>query len=119
MGYRSILIIALISGNIVYSQQNDCKVLKPEISDSYSGGCKNGLAEGKGVARGIDYYEGQFNKGMPAGKGTYYWADGTYYEALGERQQGRLRQDGLQDSQSPVTGRMIYMPVKSLSRPMK
>jgi len=80
MRNRFFLILVLISGSIVYSQQPDCKVLKPEISDSYSGGCKKGLAEGKGVARGIDYYEGQFNEGMPDGKGTYKWADGTYYE---------------------------------------
>jgi len=75
-----ILILVLVLGNIAYSQESDCKVLKPEISESYSGGCKNGLADGKGVARGIDYYEGQFDKGLPAGKGTYKWADGTYYE---------------------------------------
>ena len=75
-----VLILVLVSGNITYSQESDCKVLKPEISESYSGGCKNGLADGKGVARGIDYYEGQFDKGLPTGKGTYKWADGTYYE---------------------------------------
>lgn len=75
-----ILILGLVSGNIAYSQENDCKVLKPGISESYSGGCKNGLADGKGVAQGIDYYEGQFDKGLPAGKGTYKWSDGTYYE---------------------------------------
>ncbi len=80
MAYRFFLILVLFSGNIVNSQQTDCKVLKPEISESYSGGCKNGLADGKGVAQGIDYYEGQFDKGMPSGKGTYKWADGTYYE---------------------------------------
>jgi hypothetical protein len=82
MSYKFILILfpVLVSGNIAYPQENDCEVLKPEISDSYSGSCKNGLADGKGVARGIDYYEGQFDKGMPSGKGTYKWADGTYYE---------------------------------------
>jgi hypothetical protein len=80
MRHRIFLLLFLISGNIVYPQQNDCKVLKPEISDSYSGGCRNGLADGKGVAQGIDYYEGQFDKGLPSGKGTYKWADGTYYE---------------------------------------
>ncbi len=82
MDYRFFIFLfpVLFAGNIAYSQENDCKVLKPEISESYSGGCKNGLADGKGVARGIDYYEGQFDKGLPTGKGTYKWADGTYYE---------------------------------------
>jgi hypothetical protein len=96
MVYRFFLIMTLISGNIVYSQQNDCKVLKSGISESYSGGCKNGLADGKGVARGIDYYEGQFNKGLPAGKGTYKWADGTYYEGHWE--------NGNRDG----SGKMVY-----------
>ena len=82
MNYRFFIILFpfLVSGNIPYPQENDCKVLKPAISGSYNGGCKNGLADGKGVAQGIDYYEGQFNKGLPSGKGTYKWADGTYYE---------------------------------------
>lgn len=96
MGYRFFLFLVLISGNIVYSQQNDCKVLKPEISVSYTGGCKNGLADGKGVARGIDYYEGQFKKGLPAGNGTYKWADGTYYEGHWEA--------GLREG----SGKMVY-----------
>jgi hypothetical protein len=80
MNYRLFLILFLIAGNLVFAQENGCKVLKPEISESYSGGCKDGLANGKGVARGTDYYEGQFSKGMPSGKGMYKWADGTYYE---------------------------------------
>jgi hypothetical protein len=82
MSYKFLLILfpVLVSGNIAYPQENDCKVLKPAISDSYTGDCRNGLADGKGVARGIDYYEGQFDKGLPSGKGTYKWADGTYYE---------------------------------------
>lgn len=80
MNYRLFLILFLIAGNLVFAQENGCKVLKPEISGSYSGGCKDGLANGKGVARGTDYYEGQFSKGMPSGKGMYKWADGTYYE---------------------------------------
>ena len=77
---RILLFLLFISGGIAYSQQNECKVIKPEISGSYSGGCKNGLAQGKGVAQGVDYYEGQFFKGLPSGKGTYKWADGTYFE---------------------------------------
>jgi hypothetical protein len=77
---RLFLIVVLIFGNYVYAQQSDCKVTIADISGSYSGGCKNGLAHGKGVAQGTDRYEGQFIKGMPDGKGTYRWAEGTYYE---------------------------------------
>jgi hypothetical protein len=96
MANRLILILALISGNIVYAQQDDCKVLKPEISGSYTGDCKNGMAQGKGVAQGKDQYEGAFDKGLPSGKGTYKWADGTYYEGHWE--------NGVRDG----SGKMVY-----------
>ncbi len=59
--------------------QEECKVLKPEISGSYTGKCKKGLADGKGKAVGRDTYEGQFNEGVPWGKGTYTWANGDVY----------------------------------------
>jgi hypothetical protein len=62
----------------LFSQEN-CKVLKPEIAGNYTGKCKNGLANGKGVATGTDSYEGQFTKGLPNGYGTYTWANGNIY----------------------------------------
>jgi len=69
----------LFSGTVIYAQ-NDCKVLMPEISGSYTGKCKNGLAHGKGLAVGADTYEGRFSKGLPNGSGTYRWEDGRIYE---------------------------------------
>jgi len=66
----------------VICQENNCAVSRVEISGTYSGGCKDGLAHGKGVAKGIDTYEGQFRFGLPDGKGTYKWADGTYYTGM-------------------------------------
>jgi len=67
--------------NFVFSQNNkdNCKVLLQEISDSYVGKCKNGLAHGKGTAKGIDIYVGKFKKGFPHGKGKYTWKNGDYY----------------------------------------
>jgi hypothetical protein len=91
-----ILIMILVFGKYVSAQQTDCKVTIAEINESYSGDCKNGLAHGKGIARGIDYYEGQFIKGMPDGKGTYRWASGIYYE--GQWKQGM--KEGI--------GKMVY-----------
>jgi len=73
-----IINIFLLIATIVYSQQ-ECKVLKPGIGDHYEGKCKNGFANGKGIATGIDKYEGQFIKGLPQGSGTYNWADGSAY----------------------------------------
>jgi hypothetical protein len=52
----------------------------PRLAGHYNGDCKKGLAQGNGVAQGIDRYEGHFFKGLPDGKGTYTWQDGSYYE---------------------------------------
>jgi hypothetical protein len=71
--------IALFIGITVNGQNSECKVLLPEIAGSYTGDCKNGLANGKGIAQGIDRYEGQFSKGMPQGRGKYTWANGSVY----------------------------------------
>lgn len=69
--------------------QEPCKVLVPELVGEYEGGCRNGLAHGRGVAVGEDRYEGQFREGLPHGRGTYTWSDGRIYE-------GRWR-DGQRD----------------------
>jgi hypothetical protein len=93
---RLFLIVVLIFGNYIYAQKSDCKVTKADISGSYSGDCKNGLAHGKGVAQGTDRYEGQFIKGMPDGRGTYRWEEGTYYK-------GQWK-NGMRDGM----GKMVY-----------
>jgi hypothetical protein len=90
------LITILTFWNSSFAQQSECRVLKAEISGTYSGGCKNGLAQGKGIAQGTDQYEGQFSKGLPDGRGTYTWANGTYYD--GQWKNGK--KDG--------SGKMVY-----------
>ncbi len=72
-----LIVVSLLISNFLFAQE--CKVLKPEIADSYQGECKNGLAQGKGVAKGKDSYEGEFRKGYPDGEGTYTWANGATY----------------------------------------
>ncbi len=62
----------------VYAQK-DCKVLMPSIDSIYTGKCKKGLANGKGLAIGEDKYEGRFKKGWPDGEGTYTWSTGEVY----------------------------------------
>ncbi len=61
-------------------QEDDCKVVMETINKTYEGECKKGLANGEGVAVGIDQYTGQFKKGVPDGKGKYTWANGDVYD---------------------------------------
>ncbi len=73
--------IYLISVSSFYSvkAQDSCKVLIQSLKGSYEGGCKKGLANGKGVAKGNDTYEGSFKKGYPNGFGKYTWNNGSKY----------------------------------------
>jgi hypothetical protein len=68
----------------VFSQQADSiKVLMPEISKTYKGASKNGLADGKGVAKGDeDSYAGEFKNGLPHGKGKYTFKNGNTFTGL-------------------------------------
>lgn len=65
-----------------YSQDNDenCKVLLPSISQEYKGKCLNGLANGKGEAKGEDGFVGYFKDGFPNGKGKYIFQNGSTFE---------------------------------------
>jgi len=77
----SILIVLVIQNFSTSAQENtsDCKVLMKGISEHYQGECKNGLAEGNGIAKGADIYIGSFRKGFPDGKGVYKYKDGPTY----------------------------------------
>ncbi|NOU47999.1 MAG: hypothetical protein HOO86_13190 [Bacteroidales bacterium] len=73
-------LLIFLTGCAMFSySQEQCKVLKPEISGTYEGKCKKGLANGKGIAIGTDRYEGKFSNGLPHGKGTYTWSTGETY----------------------------------------
>lgn len=67
--------------------QNKCTVLLESISTTYEGKCKKGLANGTGIATGIDTYNGRFKKGYPHGDGEYTWATGEVY--IGEWEFGK------------------------------
>lgn len=75
------LLMIMPVGKILYAQESTphCRVLLHTINDYYEGGCKNGFAHGKGIARGEDVYEGKFKMGLPHGIGTYTWANGNTY----------------------------------------
>lgn len=74
-----IIAIAMLFMFTPVFSQDDCKVLVPQLSGEYSGKCKKGLANGKGLAKGIDTYKGSFKKGYPDGKGEYRWSTGERY----------------------------------------
>ena len=74
--YFTMIVIILFS-SFIYSQ--DCSVEKESLKGTYTGDCKNGKANGKGKATGIDTYEGDFKSGLPDGQGTYTWSNGNRY----------------------------------------
>ena len=85
-------VVFLISGSYGFAQETGCKVKLFEISGSYTGDCKKGLAHGHGIATGIDQYEGDFFKGFPEGHGKYKWANGSWYD--GEWKNGMRNGEG-------------------------
>ncbi len=64
-----------------------CKVIPDSLQGTYSGDCRNGLADGQGTAAGTDSYTGHFKKGYPDGQGKYTWKNGSSYE--GEWKKGK------------------------------
>ncbi len=81
MKFQSFLITAFLLFSMhSFAQSGDsCKVLLKEISGTYKGSCKNGLADGKGIAGGIDTYKGSFKNGLPDGKGVYTYKNGNVF----------------------------------------
>ncbi|MBE0621777.1 MAG: hypothetical protein IH605_14380 [Burkholderiales bacterium] len=60
--------------------QTACRVLDPELVGIYQGGCKDGLAEGYGEAKGAAEYRGDFHAGRKHGRGVKTWPSGDRYE---------------------------------------
>lgn len=57
-----------------------CRVLDPELAGGYVGPCRNGLAEGFGIAQGSAVYQGEFSAGKKHGRGRKTWTGGDSYE---------------------------------------
>ncbi len=74
------------------SAQTACRALDPELAGIYQGGCKDGLAEGYGEAKGAAEYRGDFRAGRKHGKGVKTWPSGDRYE--GEFAQDRKEGSG-------------------------
>jgi hypothetical protein len=72
------------------SGETACRVLDPELMGIYQGGCKDGLAEGQGEARGTAEYRGGFHAGRKHGQGVKTWPSGDRYEGefVDDRKEG-------------------------------
>ena len=89
--YRALTPILFLLLFSLPAAAQDCGVLDPELKGSYSGTCKNGLAEGEGVARGTAEYRGGFRAGKKHGQGVKAWPNGDRYEGgfADDRREGR------------------------------
>ena len=78
--FAAIVLFLAFAGAGLAGPPAPCKVIDPELQGSYEGGCRKGLASGKGVARGVATYEGGFREGMKAGRGVKTWPWGDRYD---------------------------------------
>lgn len=106
----------LVAGSAL--AQGSCAVRTPQLQGRYVGDCLNGFASGRGVAQGVDRYEGSFRDGHPTGPGIYTFADGRRFEGdfIDGQVQGRARfvyangdvlEGSFRDSQLVGMGRML------------
>ena len=79
-----VLLAALVFSPVFAA--DTCKVNDEDINSEYSGGCKGGLANGHGTAKGRDTYTGDFVNGNKQGKGIYVWGSGSQW--AGDRYEG-------------------------------
>lgn len=77
----ALFILVFVNSPVLHAQRDmdACKVTSKNLVGQYTGGCKDGLADGKGEARGIDHYVGSFKKGMPNGSGTMYYGENEFF----------------------------------------
>lgn len=58
-----------------------CRIFDPDLAQgTYSGGCKDGLADGYGKVSGAGSYDGYFRAGKKHGKGVKVMPNGDRYE---------------------------------------
>ncbi len=77
--FTTVIFFFLVLATTKLMAQENCTVKVQALSGNYIGKCKKGQAHGKGIAVGIDKYEGSFKAGLPDGKGTYTWESGDSY----------------------------------------
>jgi hypothetical protein len=93
-------------------------VRPPALYGPYAGDCVAGMANGRGRAKGVDSYEGDWRDGLPSGNGTYTFADGRRFEGefAAGKANGRARlhygngdilEGSFKDGQLLGTGRLL------------
>ena len=96
-GGRLVRVLALLVGLALAllfapgaGAQPACRVLDPELAGFYQGGCRDGLAEGYGEAKGTAEYRGDFHAGRKQGRGVKTWPSGDRYEGefVADRKEG-------------------------------
>ena len=106
--YKKISLLYLFSLVLfINTKAQDCAVGLESLKGKYEGGCKQGKADGKGKATGIDMYEGEFKNGLPEGTGRYTWKNGNYYDGNwlhGKRDGHGVMVYKLTDADSLVSG---------------
>jgi hypothetical protein len=75
------------TNNALVLQAQQCAVKADSLKGNYTGDCKNGWADGEGIAIGVDTFSGSFTKGLPNGEGKYTWRNGSWYQ--GNWKQGK------------------------------
>ena len=75
-----ILYFSFVTTVLAQAQEQKSQVLMSTLEGNYTGKVKNGLAHGKGVAKGQDEYTGKFKNGLPHGRGMYSWATGETFD---------------------------------------
>ena len=84
-----------------------CDVYVDSLKGQYTGGCKDGEANGNGTAKGTDSYTGNFKNGYPDGEGKYTWKNGSTYE--GSWKNGLFEGVGTLNKVDNTTGKSIVM----------
>lgn len=82
MNFRAMLACFAVAALFPFGAngQSACRALDPELAGIHQGGCKDGLAEGYGEAKGPAEYRGDFHAGRKHGKGVKTWPSGDRYE---------------------------------------
>lgn len=70
-----------------------CYVADAYLRGTYTGECRDQMANGRGKAVGKDIYEGDFVQGVLHGHGTYIWHDGDRF--VGQFRNGRIHGNGV------------------------